>query len=458
MTHSLRQALEEARQRLIEQEKVIESLTTPPFDIGTIVSITDDNTVLVAIRGSIIECIIPYKSDAIVPGRRARLSRDYAIVGLLPPLSLESGYVYTVRNVDGRYCEIDFAGSVRRVYADKVKVEKGDRVVVDEAVLTVIRNLGKADKEHMFSEETKISWDDIGGLEAAKREMIDAIESPYRYPEIYKKYNKKPPKGILLYGPPGCGKTMIGKAASTALANIHGESASTGFMYVKGPEILQKYIGESEAIIRRLFSSAREHKEKYKYPATIFIDEADAIMNRRGSGISSDVDRTIVPMFLTEMDGLSDSGAMVILATNRPDTLDPAIIREGRMDRKIEIPRPDQVACRSIARVHIKDKPISNGFTAEGLIDKAISLMFSPEFKMDLSGSAIAGIIDYALSSAISRDISSGKFSGLNEEDIEVGVNRVFIQNMHVSNEAPTTPDNNIRVYKKEIKKSRWSN
>ncbi len=434
MSSALRQALEEAKQKLIEQERMIKELTSPPYGVGTVLNTTDDNTVLISSKNELVEYVIPNSfKNKLLPGRRVRFNSEYGTIsGILPLLSFESGDIYTVKEVDGRYCEIDFSDSTRRVFLGEEKAKKGDRVVVDESAMVVIRNLGKIDKEHIFREETNTTWNDIGGLEFAKEQMIDAIEMPHRHPDIYKRYGKGSPKGVLLYGPPGCGKTMIGKAAATALANIHGQSASTGFIYVKGPEILRKYVGESEGIIRRLFSSAREHKEKNNYPAIIFIDEADAIMNRRGSGKSSDVERTIVPMFLAEMDGMNDSGAMVLLATNRPDILDPAVVREGRVDRKIEIPRPDRGASKSIADVHMKGKPIDKGYTVDGLIEKALDLMFDPESKITMSGAVIAGTVDYAVSSAISRDIHSGSFTGLREEDMEIAVERIRMQNMHV--------------------------
>src|SRR5208283_4208865 len=169
----------------------------------------------------------------------------------------------------------------------------------------------------------------------------EAIELPFTHKDIFAHYNKKPPKGLLLYGPPGCGKTLVGKATTNSLANIFGAKAiSSGFIYVKGPEILNMYVGESGRRIREIFQRGRKHFDKYKFPAVIFIDEAEAVLSERGTSRSSDVDKTIVPMFLSEMDGLDENHAIVMLATNRPKMLDPAVVREGRVDRHIKVSRP----------------------------------------------------------------------------------------------------------------------
>jgi proteasome-associated ATPase len=296
-------------------------------------------------------------------------------------------------------------------------VEKGDRVVLDTSGSVILQNLGKDDERFRFTAETNVSWDDIGGLVEAKQQMIEVIELPHRNPELYEFYGKKPVKGVLLYGSPGCGKTMLGKATAT------------------------------EATIRQLFERARKHKAEFGYPAVIFIDEADAILGKRGTGISSDIERTIVPMFLTEMDGLEDSGAVVILATNRPDVLDPAVVRDGRIDRKIKITRPDRSGAVDIFELNLNGMPLNNGYSVKELAETGADQLFSKERvlyhvrlkgdnRMDLTlgqicnGGMIAGIVDQATSTAMHRDIETGEPQGLRKEDIIGAVDAVFCQNL----------------------------
>lgn len=293
-----------------------------------------------------------------------------------------------------------------------------------------------------------VSWDDIGGLEEAKKLMIEMVELPHTNPGIYQYYNKRLPKGVLLYGPPGCGKTLLGKAAAYSLAKIYkGKAQTSGFIYIKGPEILNKFVGSSEESIRSIFIRAREHKKQFGFPATIFIDEADAILSKRGSGISSDVEKTIVPMFLTEMDGLEDSGAFIILATNRPDILDPAVVRDGRIDRKIKITRPTKESAKEIFLLNVKKTPLEKKCTKERLANLAVEKVFSAEnvlynvqfegidtqeaFTLDkvVNGAMIANIVDTAISAAMRRDLLRNTKTGVNEEDIVQAVATIAKEN-----------------------------
>jgi proteasome-associated ATPase len=358
------------------------------------------------------------------------------------------GEIAMVRRVIGDMSEVEFQGSVHVVLNGRSIVEKGDRVVLDTSGSVILQNLGKDDERFRFTAETNVSWDDIGGLVEAKQQMIEVIELPHRNPELYEFYGKKPVKGVLLYGSPGCGKTMLGKATATALAKIYnGDGSSNGFLYVKGPEILDRFVGVAEATIRQLFERARKHKAEFGYPAVIFIDEADAILGKRGTGISSDIERTIVPMFLTEMDGLEDSGAVVILATNRPDVLDPAVVRDGRIDRKIKITRPDRSGAVDIFELNLNGMPLNNGYSVKELAETGADQLFSKERvlyhvrlkgdnRMDLTlgqicnGGMIAGIVDQATSTAMHRDIETGEPQGLRKEDIIGAVDAVFCQNL----------------------------
>jgi proteasome ATPase len=359
-----------------------------------------------------------------------------------------NGELAPVRQViDDRFIEVESQGGSRVIFSGKFsgKVEKGDRIVLDNTSTVAVNNLGKEDTRFRFTANTQICWDDIGGLEAAKLEMVEAVELPYNNPEIYARYKKKMIKGVLLYGPPGCGKTMLGKATATALTGMY-EHADSGFMYIKGPEILNRFVGTSEETIRQIFQQARNHKEEHGYPAVIFIDEADAILSKRGSGVSSDVEKTIVPMFLTEMDGLDDSGALVILATNRSDILDPAVIRDGRVDRKIKITRPTPESTATIFELNLRDKPFSNGDSVEDMALLGSNELFKPErvlytietkqgtqdFNLGhiVNGGMIVSIVDQATSFAMRRDLASkSEHFGMTSKDLISAIDGVEQQN-----------------------------
>ena len=197
-------------------------------------------------------------------------------------------------------------------------------------------------------------WADIGGQDDAKRELIRAIQWPVLYPELFLLFKRKRSRGVLLYGPPGCGKTLLGKAVVRLLAALyHRKADDGGFKYVKGHQLLDQYLGNSEKAVKTLFDEARRWREQRGYPAVLFFDEADALFKRRASG-SAESGFTLVPALLAEMDGMDDSGAFVMLATNRPDALDIAITRPGRIDRRIRITRPDRAAAETIFRIHLE--------------------------------------------------------------------------------------------------------
>ncbi|MFC1639020.1 ATP-binding protein [Patescibacteria group bacterium] len=373
----------------------------------------------------------------------------FQIIGVSQVESL--GDITYVKEVmeGGKYAKIDCDGGVRVVMTGKcTELDKGDQVILDGSGNVILFNLGRDSDEHTFDQETGICWDDIGGLEQAKMELIDAFETPRKHPEIFARYNRATIAGVLLYGPPGNGKTMLGKATATAIAEAHGRTGSSGFLYVKGPEILTRWVGDSEAKIRQLFAAARQHKEREGFPAVIFIDEADAILQKRGSGISSDVNKTIVPMFLTEMDGLEDSGAIVFLATNRPDIIDPAVVRDGRIDRRILVGRPEPMAAKMIFEIYLNKVPLMDGVTVGGLSELGVNELFSPRriiSRMQLadgshrdftlghtvSGAMVKNIVDNASQLAIRRDIATGVATGLSPEDLAQAVEIVYCEHQH---------------------------
>ncbi len=404
-------------------------------------------TAVIIIKGELLEVLLPKDRD-IKPGDTVAVVLETMQIVDVAETQCGGDIGYVRRVIDETFSEVDYQSSVRVVFNGKFdKLEKGDRVVLDGAAIVITRNLGKDDERFSFTAETNVTWNEIGGLVEAKRQMIEAVELPHRNPEIFRFYKKKPVKGVLLYGPPGCGKTMLGKATATALADIYkGKTKSSGFIYVKGPEILDRFVGVAEATIRQIFARARKHKETHGYPAVVFIDEADAILAKRGSGISSDIERTIVPMFLTEMDGLEDSGALVILATNRCDILDPAVVRDGRIDRKIKIDRPTAENAADIFRLNLKQVPLSQGSTHEELAKLGSTELFAARralyqirtnskgilnFTLGqvVNGGMIVSIVDQATSLALHRDLSAKQQQGLCKDDLVAAVDAVERQN-----------------------------
>lgn len=245
-----------------------------------------------------------------------------------------------------------------------VKIVIGDKIEYDHESLFAYGLLPKSEVDRLALEKVPdIHYSDIGGLDEAIELMRDAIELPHLYPEYFKEHRLVPPKGILLYGPPGCGKTLLAKAVANSLAKRieeeTGERKAGFFLNVKGPELLNKYVGETEQAIRDLFARAR-NQARHRTPVIIFFDEMDSMFRVRGSGISSDMEATIVPQFLAELDGLEPLENVVIIgATNREDLIDPAVLRPGRLDRKIRIPRPDRNAALEIfAKYLTPDLPL----------------------------------------------------------------------------------------------------
>ncbi len=349
--------------------------------------------------------------------------------------------------VDKDAVEVEVNGSSRIVLNGNPtkKLEVNDRVQLDQSSSVIIRHLGRVNEEnYTLPEDIDVAWDDIGGCQEAKDAMIEAVELPFKHPDIYKFYNMGPPKGVLLYGPPGCGKTMLGKAAAHSVGKSFGKSAmKTGFIYVKGPELLNMWLGNTEQNIRELFHRGRMHYKKHGSPAFLFIDEADALLPMRGSRKTSDADSTIVPMFLSEMDGLIDSHVIVILATNRPGSMDPAAIRDGRIDRHIHVPRPNQATAADVLKLHMKKVPLHKCDVSTA-VALAIAELFSKQWSIYkisekgnarpyiftmadcVNGAMLKGLVNKARTVALRRDLRSGKNQGTTVEDFKVAVSQTY--------------------------------
>lgn len=444
----LERALSQAKEALHEQGAILERLATASKLIATVVE-TNGEHMNVTANGALYQV---NKQPKAKPGDLVTLISETMQVMDVIKTKYPTGNVCVVKNALKGRVEVDAGGgNGPRVVACEIEVNVGDRVVIDPSYSVVLDSLGPAPTKHKFVLDDRVTWDQIGGQEAAKQALKEAIEVPYKHKELFKKYGKKPVKGVLLSGPPGCGKTLLARAAATSLADTHGDSGTTGFIYVKGPELLSKWVGESEEMIRQLFETARMHYEQHGHPALLFIDEADALLgSRKGpEGSRGYLAATIVPQFLSEMDGLEESGAMVLLATNRPDVLDPAIVREGRVDRRVRVTRPTEADAEAIAKIHLKDTPTES----PDAIAAAIAVqLFRPDREVaaldetpvgrvrltvaDLcSGAVVAGTVDQATTRALLRDVESKKKSptGLTKDDVEWAVDQIHRSMRHIN-------------------------
>jgi len=334
------------------------------------------------------------------------------------------------------------------VYNPKAfELEEGDRVVCDKDLFCITKKLERdARDRYKVSSELDITWDDVGGLESAKQELQDAIELPFQQPDLFEFYGINPLRGVLLYGPPGCGKTLLARVSVWSMAQIHGRDVvESAYIFVKGPEILDKWVGNSEAEIRELFERGRRHYREHGYKAILAIDEADAILPQRGSRRSSDVADTIVPMFLGEMDGIDDKqtkeNPLVYLMSNRPDILDPAVTRPGRIDKHIKICRPTELNGIDILEIHSKGLPFQDEENRTASLAVATADIFSKsrllyrvngehDFTLGdaVNGAMLANLAQTAAMNALHRDLASGTQTGITTDDFREGVQKIFRQ------------------------------
>lgn len=449
---ALRSSLETAKEHILALEEEIQTLTKPPLMRATVLDVGQERLLLSQSGGGLVEVTAPdpkklkcLVGDSVVVTQTGAVVEKTKAVLATPMVMVEQLHEPNLAEVAGN------GGTKQLVllgaYAGKVK--EGDQVVVDDTGRIITHKFERQRQRFDYDGNATITWDDIGGQEEAKAAMIEAVESPRLHPKLYSHYNKKPAKGVLLSGPPGCGKTMLGKAAATAIARSYSlAQAPSGFMYIKGPEVLDPYVGVAEATIRSLFSRAREHEREHGFPAVLFIDEADAILGNRGAHSVNNMEKTMVPMFLAEMDGLANSGALVILSTNRPDALDPAIVRDGRIDRKVRVTRPNPADALAIFKQYLKGMPVKDTSHAQ-LAELAQQQLFCPKRVMyDLvlkdntmvkftlgqlaSGAMIAGVVDKATSAAMRRDLKAGRPSGLKTDDIVEAIDTVFRENRDI--------------------------
>ena len=352
--------LREARDHISSLRDEVDKLTQPPAAYATLLGVNEDGTVDVQAAGRKMRVEV---SPAISPselfsGAEVVLNEAYNVVMIRD--SESSGEIVTFKELfeDGRRALVVGRADEERVaeLGDKllkVKMRAGDNVLMDSRSGMLLERLPRPEVDELILEEVPdISYEDIGGLDEQIEMITDAVELPFLHQDLFREYQLPAPKGILLYGPPGCGKTLIAKAVANSLAKkvteSTGREARSFFLNIKGPELLNKYVGETERHIRLVFQRARE-KAADGTPVIVFFDEMVSLFRTRGTGISSDMEATIVPQLLAEIDGVETlKNVIVIGASNREDLIDPAILRPGRLDVKIKIHRPDERAAAQI--------------------------------------------------------------------------------------------------------------
>ncbi|HJU52908.1 MAG TPA: proteasome ATPase [Acidimicrobiia bacterium] len=477
--------LEEAREQLAVLRSEVDKLTSPPNSFGTVTNVNDDGTVdLISGNRKLRVAAQPnVEVKLLQKGQEVLLNESFSIIDVrsYDP----TGDVVRVRErlEDGRIVVIAHTDDERVVsVADSmqdVKIRAGDFVRIDPRAGLVIERLARPEVEELVLEEIPdISYEQVGGLANQIEDIRDAVELPYVHRDLFADYGLVAPKGILLYGPPGCGKTLIAKAVANSLAKAVAErtgqpNARSYFLNIKGPELLNKWVGETERQIRLIFSRAKEKSEE-GVPVIVFFDEMDSLFRTRGSGISSDVESTIVPQLLSELDGVESlKNVIVIGASNREDLIDPAILRPGRLDVKIKISRPDPVAAREIFSIYLTpDVPLDSDelAAAEGdvdrmlseMIDSTVAAMYSDGeenrflevtyangdrevlyFRDFASGAMIENIVRRAKKDAIKRQIAGGA-SGIRRSDLQAAIKQEFREHEDLPN--TTNPDDWAKI------------
>jgi proteasome-associated ATPase len=478
--------LREAREQILALKEEVDRLAQPPSGFGAFLGANDDDTVDVFTGGRKLRVAVSPEVDveALRPGQEVMLNEALNVVRAMAWERV--GEVVMLKELLGdgeRALVIGHADEERVVWlADVLRdqpLRAGDSLMLEPRSGYAYERIPKSEVEELILEEVPdIDYSSIGGLSSQIEQIRDAVELPYLYPDLFREHKLRPPKGVLLYGPPGCGKTLIAKAVANSLARQVAErtghtEAKSFFLNIKGPELLNKYVGETERHIRLVFQRARE-KASEGTPVIVFFDEMDSLFRTRGSGVSSDVENTIVPQLLSEIDGVEGlENVVVIGASNREDMIDPAILRPGRLDVKIKIERPDAEAAKDIfSKYIVRDLPLHPDDVAEhggdpdatvtGMIQRVVERMYAEAeenrflevtyangdkevlyFRDFNSGAMIENIVNRAKKMAIKDFLESGQ-RGIRISHLLTACVDEFKENEDLPN--TTNPDDWARI------------
>jgi proteasome-associated ATPase len=483
--------LQEAKAQIGALRAEIEKLTAPPSSYAIYSSLNADGTANVFVSGRKMKVSLLPAID----GKELRRGQEVVLNEALNIIEAKAfevqGEVVRLKDVlEGGRALVTLHFDEEKVaeLADPLLVERlsvGDHLLYDPRSGYVIEKLPKSESEELVLEEVPdVDYEHIGGLQKELEHVRDAVELPFLHAELFADFKLSAPKGVLLYGPPGCGKTLIAKAVANSIAkklgHLTGKEIRSYFLHVKGPELLNKYVGESERQVREVFKKAKERAADGN-PVIVFFDEMDALFRTRGTGISSDIESTIVPQFLSEIDGVERlRNVIVIGASNRQDLIDPAVLRAGRLDVKVKVGRPDAAAARDIFSKYLSielpfapEELAQHGGDRNALVEKLTTLtveaMYAASeenkfievtyangekevlyFKDFASGALIEGIVSRAKKYAVKRAIAK-EGVGLRSEDLIRAIREEFKEHEDLPN--TTNPDDWAKVAGKKGEK-----
>ena len=483
--------LQEAKTQIEALRAEVEKLTAPPSAYAIFSSLNDDGTGNVYVSGRKMKVSVHPSIDV----KAMRKGQEVVLNEALNVIEVKGfdiqGEVVRLKDVlEGNRALVTLHFDEEKVaeLGDPLLAERlsvGDHLLYDPRSGYVVEKLPRSEAEELVLEEVPdVDYEHIGGLQHELEQVRDAVELPFLHPTLFSEYKLSAPKGVLLYGPPGCGKTLIAKAVANSIAkklgHLTGKEVRSYFLHVKGPELLNKYVGESERQVREVFKKAKERAADGN-PVIVFFDEMDALFRTRGTGISSDIESTIVPQFLSEIDGMERlRNVIVIGASNRQDLIDPAVLRAGRLDVKVKVGRPDAVAAKDIFSKYLSvDLPFDeedlkrHGGDAKALVlqmaDLTVQAMYASSeenkfievtyangekevmyFKDFASGALIEGIVSRAKKFAVKRAIAK-EGRGLRSEDLIRAIREEFKEHEDLPN--TTNPDDWAKISGKKGEK-----